>query len=43
MLNIGAPDDGTNNKTGFDKLKAALGKVSSSHVRKAIETYNWGK
>ena len=36
---IGAPDDGTNNVIGFDKLKAALGKYSSSHVRKAIETY----
>ena len=36
---IGAPDDGTNNVIGFDKLKAALGKYSSRHVRKAIETY----
>ena len=36
---IGAPDDGTNGVHGFDKLKAALGKYDSSHVRKALETY----
>ncbi len=36
---IGAPDDGTNGVKGYDKLRVALGKYDSSHVRKAIETY----
>ena len=36
---IGAPDDGTNNVQGYDKLKTALSKYSPSHIRKAIETY----